>query len=381
MARLHIAVTHPTCWPWVRRGSERLLNDLGQVMAARGHDVTVLSSSPEGTGSRQDGPVKVLFAPQRLRWLGGRRQLNGFHAFAFDCRRMLAGGRFDVAHCLNYHDAWGALAARRASGSPARVIYQMTGIPVRRYFRSVPVDRWMFDRVVSEADEVLVLSRFAAERLQDEFGRKGIVLPSPTVAAPFAAIPRVMAEPPRILFVGDVDEPRKGAHLLPPALIRLRDAGLPVTLHFSGRCTPGRERALRSMVPDALQAALVFHGVGRVEELPRLYASAAVVVNPAIWEALGNVLTEALAAGVPVVGCAHGGIPDIIDSDRVGALFEPGPMGASASNVDGLCTALHHALALAGLPETEAHCRARARAFAWETLAPRYEALLAGSGA
>ncbi len=40
--RMRIAITHPTCWPYVRRGSERVLNDCAVWLAGRGHDVSGL---------------------------------------------------------------------------------------------------------------------------------------------------------------------------------------------------------------------------------------------------------------------------------------------------------------------------------------------------
>lgn len=374
---MRIALTHPTCWPWVRRGSERLLNDLGQILAQRGHDVTIISSSPEGAGERQDGDVRVLLVPQRLKALSGRRLLSPFHAFALDCKRILSQEQFDAVHCLNYHDAWGALAARSGTGNRTRIVYQMTGIPVRRYFRRIPIDAWMFRHVVREVDAMLVLSRFACASLRADFGRDGVLLPSPTVTTPFENGVSSPANPPRILFVGDVNEIRKGAHLLPPAFATLRAEGRALELHFSGNCTPERERQLRDLAPGSIQDSIVFHGVGQVSDLPELYAQASVVVNPAIWEALGNVLIEALAAGRPVVGCAHGGIPDIIHDESVGALFDPRPMKDSAGNIGGLVDALRHGLQLSERAQTADRCRARARDFSWEKLAPTYEALLA----
>lgn len=286
-----------------------------------------------------------------------------------------------MIHCLNYHDAFGALAARRAGYGPRRIVYQMTGIPVSSYFRSIPLDRYMFLRVVQECDEVACLSRFAIDRLRSDFRREGVLLPSPTDLAPFlaasAVTPRVRG---RILFAGDLDEPRKGARLLarafPAILARREDA----SLHFTGRCSPATQEDILAAMPPAVRSRVTFHGLGSVKDLPGLFAAADVVVNPAIWEALGNVLTEALAAGTPVVGCDHAGIPDIITDPRIGRLFAPGSERGAATNADGLARAVLEALDLAAQPGTAALCRERAGAFGWEALGPRYEMLLAGAG-
>lgn len=372
---MRFAITHPTSWPWVRRGSERLLNDLSVYLAARGHDVTVITSSPDGPGEDRAEGVRRVLLPQRLEKFRKVRQINGFHAFAFDCARAVRDGEFDAVHCLGYHEAWGILRQYRGKPRP-RLVYQMTGIPLAQYFRAVPFDRIMFDRVMRGADNVICLSHFARDSMKRDFGRDSILIPSPTDTAPFNAQKRIIPDRPRILFCGDADEPRKGALLLARAFARLDRPD--IELHLSGRCSPETERRIRACLPMAMQSRVIFHGLGKVEDLPALYASAAVAVNPAVWEALGNVLIEALATGTPVVGCDHGGIPDIITSDDVGALFAPQMQKGVATDARALCKALAHGLELATRRKTTEICRARAAAFSWERLGPQYEAALTG---
>lgn len=325
--------------------------------------------------------MNLVLLPSRLRRLRRLRQLNGFHAFSFDLCNHLRNRSYDAVHCLNYHDAFAAVLARRAGYGPKRVVYQMTGIPLGRYFRSIPLDRYMFSKVVAECDEIVCLSRFAAESLRRDFGREGVLLPSPTDQAPFAAAaevtPRVRG---RIVFAGDLDEPRKGALLLARSFPEIAARRGEATLHFSGRCAPATREAIRAAIPAGLHPRVVFHGVGALGDLPGLLASAAVVVNPAIWEALGNVLIEALAAGTPVVGCDHAGIPDIVNDERIGRLFAPGSERGAAVNAASLVEAVLAAFELAERDGTAALCQARAQAFGWAALGPRYEALLAGDG-
>ena len=62
---LRIAITNPTCWPQVRRGSERLLHELSHWLAARGHAVTVISTEPGDRRVESDGPVRRVLLSQR----------------------------------------------------------------------------------------------------------------------------------------------------------------------------------------------------------------------------------------------------------------------------------------------------------------------------
>lgn len=383
---MRLAITHATCWPEIRRGSERMLADMGRVMAARGHDVTVLSTTPDlpQGGEERRGEVRHLFLPRRdpPALLARTRQVTLHHLFAWEVRRAVLSGGYDTVFCLGWHDAAGALLARRA-GARFRLVVAMTGIPVRAYFRRTPLDGVAYRRVLAGADAMITVSRFAAERMQAEFGRRAVMLPSPVDTTPFAAQSRPAPDGgTRILFVGDAEEPRKGALPLARAYALARPRfGAQARLEFSGRMSEATRAAILDALPEAQRREAVFHGVGAVDDLPRLMAGASLVANPAVWEALGMVLIEALACGTPVVGCAHAGTLDIIDDPRIGSLFDPGRFRHVAANDAGLAEALVRTAGLAARSQTADLCRARAAAFSWDALAPRYEALLEPEGA
>uniref|UniRef100_A0A7S0G354 Glycosyltransferase subfamily 4-like N-terminal domain-containing protein n=1 Tax=Rhodosorus marinus TaxID=101924 RepID=A0A7S0G354_9RHOD len=67
-----------------------------------------------------------------------------------------------------------------------------------------------------------------------------------------------------------------------------------------------------------------FAGLLQGEELSKAFASADVFVMPSESETLGFVVMESMASGVPVVGARAGGIPDLIQHEKTGYLFEPG---------------------------------------------------------
>ena len=373
---MRIAITHPTCWPEVRRGSERLLHDLSHWLAARGHAVTVISTSERPTHEEQDGPVRRLLLARRHPLPFGTRWCSFFHLFGCQVHDVLADGGFDAVHCLNYHDACGAALARRRSRF--RLVFQLTGIPMRRYFRRIPADGLIFRAALHQADSVLAISRFALLRLQGEYGRGASLVSAPTDLRPYAALLKRPQPVPSILFVGDANEPRKGAELLARAFVLLRLRGIAARLAYSGASGPDVRAAVLQAIPATLHADVRFYGVGRTEDLPDLLARAAVVVNPAVWEAQGMVLVEALAAGTPVVGCDHGGTPDVVNDSNIGCLFDPGPLGRASNNVEGLAASIVDALELATRPETAALCRARAAEFSWDEVGPAYEAALLG---
>lgn len=68
----------------------------------------------------------------------------------------------------------------------------------------------------------------------------------------------------------------------------------------------------------------VFTGQLSGDELSQAFASADAFVMPSDSETLGFVVLESMASGVPVIGAAAGGIPDLIDDGDTGFLVEPG---------------------------------------------------------
>merc|ERR1719183_270519 len=68
----------------------------------------------------------------------------------------------------------------------------------------------------------------------------------------------------------------------------------------------------------------VFTGQLSGDELSSAFASADAFMMPSDSETLGFVVLESMASGVPVVGCAAGGIPDLIRDEDTGFLVQPG---------------------------------------------------------
>jgi glycosyltransferase involved in cell wall biosynthesis len=68
-------------------------------------------------------------------------------------------------------------------------------------------------------------------------------------------------------------------------------------------------------------------------ELEHMYDHCDVIVAPSRYESFGPAYIEAMAHGIPVVGCRVGQVPDVVDDQTTGLLVESG-------NVDNLASAL-----------------------------------------
>jgi glycosyltransferase involved in cell wall biosynthesis len=125
-----------------------------------------------------------------------------------------------------------------------------------------------------------------------------------------------------IVFVGNLIE-LKGIDLLLQAFRQISGSGLNVHLKIIGEGILKRE--LHSLA-NQLGISDRVHFLGPIENsvIAKIIPTAKLLCLPSRQEGFGVVLIEALACGVPVVGARTGGIVDIITSDDIGFLFEPG---------------------------------------------------------
>ena len=80
----------------------------------------------------------------------------------------------------------------------------------------------------------------------------------------------------------------------------------------------------------------VFTGQLSGDDLSAAFASADVFCMPSDSETLGFVVLESMASGVPVVGAAAGGIPDLIRDGETGYLVPPGDTDAFVAKLQAL---------------------------------------------
>ena len=118
--------------------------------------------------------------------------------------------------------------------------------------------------------------------------------------------------------VSPTSDPRKGFHLLQPALQSLIQAGWQdkIELVIFGS----------SKQKDTVELGLKCHYIGRLNDdisLALVYTATDVFVAPSVQEVFGLTVMEALACGTPSIGFNIGGIPDIIDHQSNGYLARP----------------------------------------------------------
>jgi glycosyltransferase involved in cell wall biosynthesis len=146
--------------------------------------------------------------------------------------------------------------------------------------------------------------------------------------------------PVRFVHVGLIAV-HKGSHHLLRAWSRL--AGRGAELHLYGK------RMLPARCLEEAQAApggesIIWHGSVPAAELRAVYEQASVLVMPTLCDGFGQVVSEALAHGLPVITTRNAGAADLLRHGESGLVVEPGNERALA---EAMAWCLEHPEALA----------------------------------
>lgn len=187
----------------------------------------------------------------------------------------------------------------------------------------------------------------------------------------------MLADRKIILYVGRLI-PLKGVHHLLAAMPTIVERVPEALLLIVGGAQYGSKREtayIRSLkklaerIPGHVRfVSYVPHN--RVQDWYRL-ADTIVVPTPS-REAFGLVNVEAMAAGIPVVGCAAGGIPEVVEHGRTGFLIPPERLESELPDYIGRILTdpdLQVSLGLSAMERVQ-------QAFIWERSAERWLALL-----
>jgi phosphatidylinositol alpha-mannosyltransferase len=353
---VRLALTHAYSWPDVRRGAERIIVELSEALAGRGHDVTVLTAGRKAGITHHHG-VRT----ERMRQ---RSDVGPEHEADFGRRLLprLVRHRFDAVHSLGPRDAVAAIRTARVRGH--RTVYTQLGLPLVAWWVTQP-ENDAHTRVVRDIDVYGCMSRYALDALATEFGRQGALTPGGVDLERFQPATAREAHP-TILFSGALSEPRKGVGTLLEAMALVVKKEPAVRLWLSG---PGDPAPLLAAAPAAARACTDALPLGEPGAQAERYGRAWVSVLPSKFDSFGMVLVEALACGTPVVASDHAALPELVTPGRTGYLSPPDDPVA-------LAEALLQGLELSHRPGVADDCRASARPYDWKTgVAPLLEEL------
>lgn len=347
--------------PHVLGGYEILCSQVVDRLRARGHNVTVLTTSTSEcklSDPRRDvfrlleltTPFSEPAGKQRWRRLVvGRRNARAI-------REYLLGRRFDLAFVRSQlRLTIEPLRELQAAGIPTVLTLNddhLAGyLPARpeaspRRIVSHLLDRFVFRRTTLtdiRLDTVTCISH----RLKFDLLEKGLPIEAARVihqGIPIGKFPpksRVgtIDSPLRLLYVGQL-HPYKGVHTLIEAAHRLSSLlqGSPVQLSIAGTGPENYIERLKSLATKG-DAKIELMGKLSHETLPALYRHHSIFVFPSTWaEPFGLTHLEAMASGTPVVSTADGGHAELMRDGENALVFEKGNAGELAAKLAEMAT-------------------------------------------
>jgi glycosyltransferase involved in cell wall biosynthesis len=248
---------------------------------------------------------------------------------AFRLARLIDDHDIDIVHMHWGKDlALAALAKRLSRSKPALV-----------YTRQMNVTRskkdWYHQFLYGEVDRLVTITHLLAEKYTEFLGE--------TFSNRITPLYYGVNQPSRILSKADIHEkrgelgfddndfiagcfgrlePGKGQYLLIEAIKLAADAGKTIKALIVGHeMNPGYRDELKRLAAELdVSDHVVFHEF--IPDPQSLMQICDCMVLTTHEETFGLVLPEAMRAGIAVIGSNAGGVPEIIDHDKTGLLFE-----------------------------------------------------------
>jgi len=255
-------------------------------------------------------------------------------------RRTLAAFEPDLVHVTLFH-AGLLIASLRREAAP-RILTHAYGESIRHLSHPrarLVLDRWAvrrFDHVSAISDSVHDFLTGVHDLPASSVGRIRLGWRG----EPLRREARGPGVTPTIVCVAAM-RPEKGHDILLRAfeIVRRAIPGVRLVLVGDGPCRQSLEASARTA---GLGDSVLF--AGRVPNIWANLRDADVFALASRNEALGIAIMEAMAAGLPVVAPAVGGIPELVEPGVTGQLFAPGDHDALAGHLIDLLGSPEHLL-------------------------------------
>ncbi|WP_277049445.1 glycosyltransferase family 4 protein [Ruania albidiflava] len=305
------------------------IRDLAEHLIGLGHHVSVLAPADEGT-QVPDYLVSVGGAVP-VRYNGSVARLSFGPAVSARTARWLAAGRFDVVHIHEpFAPSVGMIALRRAE-VPVVATFHSAQERSRALQVAYPLVRPGLEQISAR----IAVSEDARRTVVEHLGGDAVVIPNGVNTGYFAdAVPNPAwqgtADRPTLAFLGRLDEPRKGLHVLMDAVpqIRAHHPGLRVLVAGRGD--------LAAATAHLGEHAVAVEGLGGITDAEKaaLFASVDGYVAPQTGgESFGIVLVEAMSAGTSVIASDLNAFRRVLDDGGSGFLFSTGDPASLAQTV------------------------------------------------
>jgi phosphatidyl-myo-inositol alpha-mannosyltransferase len=324
---------------------------LARYLRQRGHRPCVLAPGELGraTTTIDIADFASAGAAMPVPYNGSVARVNFGPLSAARVRRWLRNGEFDLIHIHEPITPSISLLALWAGEAPVVATFH-TATPRSR---SMQLAGGMLRAAIEKIDAGIAVSESARNVVVQHLGRDAVVIPNGIRFDDFASGHVRYHQQPRLIFIGRLDEPRKGLDVLLTAVPLIRHARPDLEVIVAGQGT-------RSLPPWCCNLGTVSD-----EAKAALLRSADVFVAPQLArESFGIVLLEAMASGIQIVASDLPPFVDVLggpqDEQRLGEVFAVGDHRALARAVLTVLDRPH--------PLRAARARRAARNYDWSSV-------------
>jgi phosphatidylinositol alpha-mannosyltransferase len=315
---MKIGIVCPYAWD-VPGGVSAHVNDLAIALIKLGHQVSVLA--PADDEENLPDFVVSTGAPKAVRYNGSVARLSFGPLTARKVSKWIEDGKFDVLHVHEPLAPSLSVLAVWAAKGPIVATWHSSMDRSRMILSLAKLAQTAMEKISAR----IAVSEAARTTLVQHVGGDAIIIPNGVDTSFFIdAHPRSgwPGTGKSIVFLGRVDEPRKGLEILLRAFPKVREKFPDLRILIAG---PGDPEELIEEVPTIHRSAITYIGMVSNDEKPDVFASGTVYVAPNTGgESFGIVLLEAMASGTPVLSSNLQAFERVLDYGKAGATFKNG---------------------------------------------------------
>ncbi len=369
---MRIGIVCPYDWE-VPGGVREHVSGLAEALLEFGHEVSVIAPADDDAvlpsyvvSAGRAVPVPYNGSVARLAF--------GFMAVA-RVRRWLKDGDFDVLHVHEPAAPSLSLIACWAADGPIVATLHAAIPRSRALYAAQPILNSALEKISGR----IAVAEAARSTLVAHLGGDAVLIPNGVNVRRYEKaepLPGFPGQGGTIGFLGRMDEPRKGLHVLLAGFALLAAQRPDLRLLIAGR---GDADEVLAQVPAAFRDRVVLLGLVSDEDRVRMLHSVDVFCAPNTGgESFGMVLVEAMSSGAPVVASDLDAFRQVLRGGEAGELFETG-------NPDDLAAAVAKLLDDPGLrARLAAGASVAVRDYDWSVIARDvlrvYQAVLPATG-
>lgn len=356
---MRVGIVCPYAWD-IPGGVSAHVNDLAVNLIRMGHEVSVLA--PAESDDNLPDFVVSTGKPTAVKYNGSVARLSFGPVTARRVANWIREGNFDVLHIheplapsLSVLACWAArgpiVATWHSSYERSKMLLTLNKLAIT---------------AMEKISARIAVSEAARTTLVEHVGGDAVVIPNGVDVSDYASAHALDGWPGvgrSIVFLGRVDEPRKGLSILLSAMPQVIAEFPDVRLLVAG---PGDLDDVLSQAPPEVSSHVVALGRISAQDKPNVLASGEIYIAPNTGgESFGIVLLEAMAAGTPVLASDLAAFQRVLDFGRAGETF---------ANEDSQDCAQHIVELLKNsqrLAELKQQGLLRAKEFDWATVSKR----------